>query len=140
MPEKAFALKSSYVIDGIRQELTPAQILDALTVNAASAGSDSGPEGTIVDETLDPEVRSSEPASGDMSDYLSAVLSASRKMPLACMDSYTRCRIASAMIDAMWRPGHFRIGDLLVDARWRWNEAPVGAMAAFYVSPCSSIT
>lgn len=134
MPEKAFALNSSYVIDGIRQELTPAQILDALTENAASAGTGCRPCGTIVDETLDPEVRSSEPDSGDMSGYLEAVLSASRKMPLWCMDSYTRCRLASALIDAMWRQGHFRIGDLLVDARWRWNEEPVGAMAAFYES------
>lgn len=134
MSEKAFALNSSYVIDGIRQELTPAQILDALTENAPAVG-DSRPSGvTIVDETVDPEVRSSEPAEGDAGEFLPLVLSADRRLPLSCMDSYTRCRIAAALIDALWRRGHFRLGDLLLDAHWRWNEKPVGAMAAFYDS------
>ena len=65
MSEKAVALNSSYVSEGIRPELTPAQILDALTENAPAVG-DSRPSGvTIVDETVDPEVRSSEPAEGD---------------------------------------------------------------------------
>lgn len=134
MSEKAFALNSHYVIDGILQELTPAQILDALTENAApSAGrNDSGV--TLVDETVDPEVRSTEPEGGDIGEYLAAVRTCSRKLPLSCMDSYTRCGIASALIDSMWRRGHFRIGDLLLDVHWRWNERPVGAMAAFYDS------
>lgn len=134
MSEKAFALNSHYVIDGVRQELTPAQILDALTENApVSAGKESSGV-TIVDETVDPDVRATEPAGGDIADHLAAVRSSSRKLPLYCMDSYTRCGIASALIDAMWRRGHFRLGDLLVDIHWRWNERPVGAMAAFYNS------
>lgn len=134
MSEKAFALNSHYVIDGIRQELTPAQILDALTENAApSAGRDDSGV-TLVDETVDPEVRSTEPGGGDIAEYLAAVRTCSRKLPLSCMDSYTRCGIASALIDSMWRRGHFRIGDLLLDVHWRWNERPVGAMAAFYDS------
>lgn len=134
MSEKAFALNSHYVIDGIRQELTPAQILDALTENAApSAGRDDSGV-TLVDETVDPEVRSTEPEGGDIAEYLAAVRTCSRKLPLSCMDSYTRCGIASALIDSMWRRGHFRIGDLLLDVHWRWNERPVGAMAAFYDS------
>lgn len=134
MSEKAFALNSHYVIDGIRQELTPAQILDALAENASAAAGKGCSGGTIVDETVDPDVRATEPAGGDMSGHLATVLSSSRKLPLYCMDSYTRCGIASALIDAMWRRGHFRLGDLLVDVHWRWNERPVGAMAAFYNS------
>ena len=134
MSEKAFALNSSYVIDGIRQELTPAQILDALTENASAVRSAGSSGVTIVDETVDPEVRSSEPARKDAGEYLPLVLSAVRRLPLFCMDSYTRCRIASSLIDAIWRRGHFRLGDLLLDVHWRWNEKPVGAMAAFYDS------
>lgn len=134
MSEKAFALNSNYVIDGVRQELTPAQILDALTEKAPGAEDRPLPEDVIVDESVDPDVRAPEPVADDASGYLAAVLAASRKMPLSCMDSYTRCRVAVSLIDAMWNRGHFRIGDLLLDARWRWNEAPVGAMAAFYDS------
>lgn len=134
MSEKAFALNSHYVIDGVRQELTPAQILDALTENASAVTGKADSGITIVDETVDPDVRSTEPVDGDISDYLSAVRSSSRKIPLSCMDSYTRCGIASALVDAMWRQGHFRIGDLLISVHWRWNEDPVGAMAAFYDS------
>lgn len=134
MSEKAFALNSNYVIDGVRQELTPAQILDALTEDVSNAEHPSPYEDAIVDESVDPEVRASEPEGDDVAGYLSSVLSAVRKPPLSCMDSYTRCSIASALVDAMWNRGHFRIGNLLIDARWRWNEGPVGAMAAFYES------
>ena len=134
MSEKAFALNSNYVIDGVRQELTPAQILDALTEDVSNAEHPSPCEDAIVDESVDPEVRASEPEGDDVAEYLSSVLSAVRKPPLSCMDSYTRCSIASALVDAMWNRGHFRIGNLLIDARWRWNEGPVGAMAAFYES------
>lgn len=134
MSEKAFALNSNYVIDGVRQELTPAQILDALTEDVSNAEQPSPCEDAIVDESVDPEVRASEPEGDDVAGYLSSVLSAVRKPPLSCMDSYTRCSIASALVDAMWNRGHFRIGNLLIDARWRWNEGPVGAMAAFYES------
>lgn len=134
MSEKAFALNSNYVIDGVRQELTPAQILDALTEDVSNAEQPFPCEDAIVDESVDPEVRASEPEGDDVAGYLSSVLSAVRKPPLSCMDSYTRCSIASALVDAMWNCGHFRIGNLLIDARWRWNEGPVGAMAAFYES------
>ena len=43
-------------------------------------------------------------------------------------------RVASALIDALWRTGHFRLGDLRLEASWRWDEKPVGARAAFYES------
>ena len=63
-----------------------------------------------------------------------AVCAARKQVPAASADAYTRVRVAAALIDALWRTGHFRLGDLRLDASWRWNESPVGARAAFYDS------
>ncbi len=132
MSENAFALNSSYVINGIRQEFTPARILNALMERVDDSEEETG--ASIVDEIMDPEVRTSEPDGGDISGYLRGVLAAGRIIPLHCSGSYARCAVARALIDSLWKEGHFRLGNLLLKAAWSWNEKPVGAMAAFYES------
>ena len=134
MAEKTSALHATYVLDGVPEEYTPAQLLDAVTEPEGRHPLAAPAEARAVDETLDPVFRGLdlEPACTDA--YLEAVLAAKKLVPAASADAYTRVRVAAALIDALWRTGHFRLGDLRLDASWRWNEAPVGARAAFYES------
>ena len=134
MAEKVSALHAIYVIDGVQEEYTPAQLLDAVTEPGGRHPNPGPAESRAVDETLDPVLRDVglEPECTDA--YLEAVCQARKAVPAAEAESYTRIRIASALADTLWRSGSFRVGDLRLDATWRWNETPVGARAAFYAS------
>ena len=123
-----------YVIDGVQEEYTPAQLLDAVTEPEGRHPFPGPAEARVVDETLDPVFRGAEFDLDAVGDYLDAVCSVPRTVPLAAADSYTRVRVASALIDTLWRTGRFRLGDLRLDASWRWDPEPVGARAAFYAS------
>ena len=131
MKENASALYSKYVIDGLRMEVTPGQMLDA-ACGQQPVQEEFEP---IVDERMDPDPTPVVYDSFRMGEYLektAAVLT--RKVPADYADSYTRCAIAQALIGMIWREGHFRLDDLHVHMGWKWNEAPVGAMAGFYAS------
>jgi hypothetical protein len=134
MAEKISPLHAIYVIDGVPEEYTPAQLLDAVTEPEGRHPQTGPAEGRVVDETLDPVIRDAglEPECTDA--YLEAVCKARKAVPAAGAEPYTRIRIASALADTLWRTGTFRAGDLRLDATWRWNDAPVGARAAFYAS------
>ena len=134
MAEKTSALHAAYVIDGVQEEYTPAQLLDAVT-EAEGRHPFTGPaEAREVDESLDPVFPGADFDPARVDAYLEAVLPARKRLPVADADAYTRIRVAAALIDALWRTGRFRLGDLRLDAAWRWDEAPVGARAAFYAS------
>ena len=138
MSEKPSALQSAYIIDGVQQELTPAQLLDAETVGSVARTADLKEGQCIVDETLDPVVRTFDFDSGDFCEYLESVKSSRRQWPLAYSYPHTRLNIACALIDAMWRKGNFRLENICLNLKWNWNESPVGAMAAFYESARSA--
>ena len=134
MTEKTSALHAVYVIDGVRQEYTPAQLLDAVTEPEGRQPC-AGPEAVCaVDESLDPVFRGSDPGPERVDACLAAVADARKRVPPAAADAYARLRVATALIDTVWRGGHFRLGDLRLDALWHWDERPVGARAAFYAS------
>ncbi len=137
MPEKTSALYSSFVIDGIRQECTPARLLQPLcdTDLGAPQGAE---EACLVDETVDPVARNFDLDSADIARSLETTLASRRRLPLAYADSFTRFRIASALEDALWKKGSFRLGDLSLAASWKCNEKKVGGMAAFYQSVMSA--
>ncbi len=132
MSEKVFALYSPYIIDGIQQESTPAELLGALMASEVCA--EETDRESIVDETLDPPIRPYDYNAHSYKEYLSNVLSAKRAFPLCNPESYTRALVAKALIDTLWLGGSFRLGNLQLEAGWEWNEEPVGAMAAFYES------
>ncbi|MCR4860282.1 MAG: hypothetical protein K5910_06435 [Bacteroidales bacterium] len=123
-----------YVIDGVQEEYSPAQLLDAVTEPEGRHPFAAPAEARAVDESLDPVFRGEAPGPASVEDCLSAVCDARKRLPDAYADPYTRVRVASALIDVLWRSGRFRLGDLRLDATWRWNESPVGARAAFYAS------
>ena len=133
MEIKSSALQSPYVIDGVRQSVTPAQILSGVSLfpTDTQAGNALPP---MVDETpdVDPSPTVLDPRKVEK--YLSAVMKAERLYPMAFSGPFTRGKIARALIDCIWKIGHFRIGDLAIDAQWKWNNLQVGNTAGFYRS------
>lgn len=140
MKENLSALHSEYIIDGVTMELTPAMILDSCLACRKTAGqSVEGPFGQVVDETLDPELCTCATDASKVKTYIRMVKETkSRKFPKAFADSYTRSRIANALIDALWNEGHLRLGDLALQLDWNWPTGNVGDMAAFYASVSSA--
>ena len=138
MKEKTSALNSMYIIDGVARQFTPAEILDGclgqdIVPKAAEAGSFE----PIVDETKDPSPSANEFHVRAIQSYLSKVSSlmgTPRNCPISFPESFTKSRIAKALLDTLWMKGHFRLSDLALIARWRWNGKPLGSMASFYSS------
>lgn len=126
-------LFSPFVIDGIRENVTPAQILSGVSAYPVTGapGEELPP---MVDETPDVDPGPASLDSRKVEKYLSGVLKAERMVPMAFAGPYTRGKIAGALIDCIWKLGHFRIGDLALNLVWKWNNLQVGNMAGFYRS------
>lgn len=129
---ESLALYSQYVIDGVPQELTPAEVLDAVCENRSVCRQC---EEKVVDEAIDPVMKPYEFDPSLMEEYGRAVANAETGLvPLAFAGTYSRLCMARCLIDALWGEGHFCLADLRMAASWEWNCAPVGASAAFYDS------
>ena len=137
MTEKESALYSQYIIDGIRCDATPAELLD----ECIKTGNTSDPVligyKDIIDESIDPPVTSFVYDSSNDEQYLDDCVKANCSERAFCMlypGAFTRQRIAKALIDRIWNEGHFNLNDLNLWAEWSWNTRPLGNMAAFYLS------
>lgn len=126
------ALHSPYIIDGIQQELTPARILDGCCRSAVTAAPPVGLE-PVVDESCEAGLDAIN-LDKDPRTCLEKMTGLKRSVPLAFASNYTRGLVASALIDALWHRGHFKIGDLALKAVWGLDPSKVGNMAAFYRS------
>ena len=133
MKEKSAALYSEYIIDGIPQTLTPARMLESVCACKKESAGEFEP---IVDETVDPVFKALEFDSSLVGDYLRKTASAKerRSFPAAFSPSLTKCAVAKALIDAIWRKGHFCLDDLALSAKWKWDMDKIGSMASFYAS------
>lgn len=126
------ALHSHYIIDGSVSEQTPAQILASVSVCAFPE--DGSEYASIIDESLDPAVRSSTLSASCIDSYLARILEADEALDPAYSDSGTRFAIASALTRSLWQSGHYGLENLLLNLRWKWDMAPVGSASAFYSS------
>lgn len=136
MKEKASALYSEYVIDGIQQETTPARMLEECLVNPtfSEASLDYEP---IVDESLDPSTARGIFNEDNIDSYIEEVSKMAlspRKLPVESAGAFSRTRIIKSLIDTIWKEGHFTLEDLSVIVDWKWNSNPLGNMAGFYSS------
>ena len=135
MDEKNISfLLSDYVLDGVKQAVTPFRILQGISMYPAEEPAGVSRYAEVVDETSDSEPDSAQTDSRKVARYLNDVLSAERIFPLDFAKTYTKTQIARALLDCIWKMGTFRIGDLCLDAVWNWNSSQVGNMAAFYHS------
>lgn len=137
MTEKESALHSQYIIDGIRHEITPAGLLDECLRDTRIIHPDAEGCADIIDESIDPPVSTFTYDNSLNEEYLSMCIAAGgdeRTFRMLYPDTFTRQRIAYALLDRMWNEGHYRLGDLTLWAKWTWNTRPLGSMAAFYAS------
>lgn len=135
MKNQLSAFNSEYIIDGVRKEITPGQMLEECM--PCHEGAAENAKGTIIDESVDRTPTSFIYDSENIDSYLSMTADASssaRDFSLRYPQTFTRQRIARTLIDAIWQKGHFRLENLMLDARWTWAPAPIGNMAAFYAS------
>lgn len=140
MKENESALYSHYLIDGVWQEMTPADLLDECMEYDESEMQSSESFGTfddIIDETSDRPVTPFTYDRGMSLAYaasISEACDAGRTFSMLYPDHFTRLHIAEALISRLWSKGHFRLGNLRLWAQWDWNTRPMGNMAAFYTS------
>lgn len=126
-------LHSTFLIDGVPQELTPAQILQECSLPGVVPEGAAGER--VADETLDIAPDSGALAEMDADTLSDRILAlGKRPFPLPYAASYTAGRIAQSLLDAIWMGGHFRLGDLDLRGEWKWNGKEIGNMAAFYAS------
>lgn len=135
MTEKESALYSHYIIDGIRMDMTPADLLEEC-MEYEEPQFQTG-FNDIIDESTEPPLASfvydgqKEPA------YLQQTLESSveeREFRMLYPEHFTKLQIAKALLSRLWSKGHFKLGNLKLWAQWEWNTRPLGNMAAFYRS------
>ena len=141
MKQNQDALFSSYVIDGVKCDVTPAEMLGEcmLPSDASGDGASAGGLAEIWDETVDLPPENMVYSREDIPAAVKAVTDAAsaaqdRAFNVLYPESFARQRVASALIDTLWLDGEFRLEDRRIWAEWGWNSEPVGNMAAFYNS------
>lgn len=140
MKGKESALYSHYIIDGLKCDMTPAELLDECMFD--SDGLLELPEfDDIIDEPTEAPLSVFEPDSNKHEQYLEQTLAASnneRQFMMLFPEHFTRMQIAKTLLGRLWSEGHFRLGDLRLWAQWEWNTRHLGNMAAFYASAASA--
>lgn len=134
MENNASALYSHYIIDGVRQNATPAELLEECAETPGAL-----PDGyaDIIDETPEPPLSSFSCSGASPEDCLRLTSSADiqgRPFPVMYPEQFTILKIAEKLIDMIWLEGHFRLGNLRIKAVWEWDTSPVGNMSTFYRS------
>ena len=113
MTEKESALYSHYIIDGVRMDMTPAELLDECmeyedTV-LQSGFSD------IIDESTEPPLTSFVYEEKDEGAYLRQTVEAAseeREFRMLYPEHFTKLQIAKALLGRLWSDGHFKLGNL----------------------------
>ena len=140
MKENESALYSQYIIDGIRCEMTPAELLDECMDCPDEVMADGEVAlcfNDIIDESTEPPLSSFQYDRSRFDEYLARTCAASaeeREFTMLYPDHFTRLQISRALISRLWSEGHFRLGNLRIWAQWDWNTRPIGNMASFYGS------
>ena len=135
MTEKESALYSHYIIDGIRLDMTPAELLDECMEDEGFASGTGF--GDILDESTEPPLSAFTYDADKESEYLTKTTAASneeRPFRMLYPEHFTRLQIAKALLGRLWSEGHFKLGNLKLWAQWEWNTRPLGNMSAFYRS------
>lgn len=135
MTEKESALYSHYIIDGVRMDMTPAELLDECMEYEDSLP----PSGfdDILDESIDPPLASFAYDQEKEMVYLSGTTAAAneeRPFRMLYPEHFTRLQIAKTLLGRLWSEGHFKLGNLKIWAQWEWNTRHLGNMSAFYRS------
>ena len=137
MKEKESALYSQYIIDGIRCDATPAELLEECMEFPDGYDEDSAEFDDIIDESTEPPLSALAFDTSKAAEYVRQISeknASERPFSLLYPDHFTRLQIAQALLNRLWSEGHFRLYNLRLWAQWEWNTRPLGNMAAFYRS------
>lgn len=137
MKRSVSALYSSYIIDGVQMDYTPAQLLEDCTGSPEGTVREEGEFDSIVDEVVDSEPKQTVYDSSKVLSYMEEtgrIRDNVKPDATSAPGSYAVRKLATALIDTLWKKGHFTLEDLRVKALWQWNCSPLGNMAAFYFS------
>lgn len=115
---------SIYIIDGLAMEYTPAQLLGSESSSLTS--------NTIIDESLDPSPGGYQFEDTKINEYLSAVRKGNYPFELVYASSLSRCYLAYALIDTLWKNGSFVLSDLKLGVHLRWRIKELGDGTALY--------
>ena len=135
MTEKESALYSHYIIDGVRMDMTPADLLEEC-MEYEDSEFQSG-FNDIIDESTELPLCSFEYEDEKEHEYLQQTLASSveeREFRMLYPEHFTKLQIAKALLSRLWSQGHFKLGNLKLWAQWEWNTRPLGNMSAFYRS------
>ena len=135
MTEKKSALYSHYLIDGVRFEMTPAELLDECMED--NGFPDQSEFGDIIDELPEPPICSFVYEDGKEQEYISQTTAAAteeRQFRMLYPEHFTKLQVTGSLMSRLWSKGHFKLGDLKLWAQWEWDTEPVGNMSAFYRS------
>ena len=141
MKEKESALYSQYIIDGIRCDTTPAELLEECLEFPDGMDEDSTEFDDIIDESTEPPLTEFAFDASKTSEYIKQIsekITPDRPFSLLYPEHFTRLQIAQALLNRLWSEGHFRLYNLRLWAQWEWNTRPLGNMASFYKSTQAS--
>ena len=141
MKEKESALYSQYIIDGIRCDATPAELLEECLEFPDGMDEDSTEFDDIIDESTEPPLTEFAFDAAKTSEYIKQIsekITPDRPFSLLYPEHFTRLQIAQALLNRLWSEGHFRLYNLRLWAQWEWNTRPLGNMASFYKSTQAS--
>ncbi len=139
MKENTSALFSSYIIDGIKCDSIPYDLLsECMPRNEEVPYSGPGAEyKDIIDETVDFPPAGMNYSADRIHEYISMLITGKKDIPyfrLRYPDTFTKQKIAGCILRTIWKKGNFRLDDLHLDIRWEWDSLPLGNMASFYFS------
>ena len=141
MTEKESALYSHYIIDGIKQEATPAELLEECMEYDETHIKPNQTLNDIIDESTEPPLSTFRYDLSGLNEYIEQTTKASkeeRSFRMLYPRHFTNLQIAKALIGRLWNEGHFRLGNLKLWGQWEWNTRPLGNMAAFYESAAAA--
>ena len=137
------AFSSKYVIDGVKLDVTPEDMLGECMLPSSSEEDfregAAGGFAEIWDESVDVPPENLDCSAEDVRECIEKVTGAAKPAQDRIFDvlypeSFARQRVAASLIDTLWIEGEYRLEDLELWAEWSWNSSEVGNMAAFYNS------
>lgn len=137
MKEKESALYSQYIIDGVRCDATPADLLEECMEFPDGIDEDISEFNDIIDESTEPPLTAFAFDESKTDEYIRQISECAcdeRPFSLLYPEHFTKLQIAKALLNRLWSEGHFRLYNLRLWAQWDWNIRPIGNMSAFYKS------
>lgn len=135
MDKNTYELFSEYIIDGVKKEMSPCELLrECMEVPSDGKPAECSTEkSVVVDERLDIPPYGRNYSQDKINEYISSAAVKEKNaghFDLYHPESHTKKRIAFTLAETLWKEGHFSLADLSIVLKWNWDPSPTGNMAA----------